>query len=222
MDQILSGFLPQLLLGAVRTVHLAVVALLVGLVLGIIGAYCESSQHRWLSNTVYQFNKLMRTLPELLIIFIIYFAGSVLMRKVGGSDYEVGSFVAGVVSLSLIFGACAAQVLHAAFLAIPETQVNAGVAFGFTRGQIFRHILLPQAWRHALPGLGNLWLTLLKDTSLVSLIGATELMSKTQGAVAATSRPFTFYLAATVIYLIMTSLSQLGLYYSNKHVSYYI
>jgi len=222
MNDVLAGFLPQLMLGAARTVHLAVVALIIGLILGVLGAFCEASTSRLLSGAVYQFNKLLRTLPELLIIFIIYFAGSLLMRKIGGTDYEIGSFVAGVLSLSLIFGACAAQVLHGALLAIPQAQMNAGKAFGFTRAQIFRHILLPQAWRHALPALGNLWLTLLKDTSLVSLIGATELMSKTQGAVAATSRPFTFYLAATLIYLVLTSISQVVLYYSSKRVSYYI
>ena len=87
-------------------------------------------------------------------------------------------------------------------------QAEAGKALGLTGWFIFKKILLPQAWRHALPGLGNLWLVLLKDSALVSLVGLGDLMNKAQIAASTTHQPFKFYLLAAGCFLILTTLSQ--------------
>ena len=124
--------------------------------------------------------------------------------------FEPSPFIAGVVALSLTFGAYATEVLRGAFLAVPRQQTEAAYAIGLNRRQTFRHVLLPQVWRTALPGLGNLFLVLLKDTSLVSVVGLDELMRKSAIAVSYTREPFTFYFAAALIYLAMTACSMAG------------
>jgi len=90
------------------------------------------------------------------------------------------------------------------------------------RWQSFRLILLPQAWRHALPGLSNLWLVLLKDTALVSLIGLSDLMMRTQVAAVTTQRPFTFYFTAALIYLVLTTISEGLLFVLNSRANRYV
>jgi ABC-type arginine transport system permease subunit len=131
-----------------------------------------------------------------------------LLTTVVGHYVNVSAFLAGTVGLALIFGSYASQVFRGAFLAIPLGQGEAARALGLNRRQVFAHILLPQAWRHALPGLSNLWLVLLKDTALVSLIGLADLMNKSQVAASTTHQPFVFFLTAALLYLIMTSISQ--------------
>ena len=116
-----------------------------------------------------------------------------------------------MLALSLTFGAYATEVLRGAFLAVPPQQGEAAQALGLSRLRALRHVLLPQVWRSALPGLGNLFLVLLKDTSLVSVVGLDELMRKSAIAVSYTREPFTFYFAAALIYLAMTALSMAGM-----------
>ena len=89
--------------------------------------------------------------------------------------------------------------------------LGAALALGLGKSHIFFRIVLPQAWRHALPGLGNQWLVLLKDTALVSLIGVNEMMRQAQMASASTYEPFTWYAAAALIYLAISLVSEFGL-----------
>jgi polar amino acid transport system permease protein len=155
------------------------------------------------------YTTVVRGLPELLVVLIIYFGSSRLLGAAAagfGHDgfVELSPFAAGVAALGLTFGAYATEIFRGAILAIPKGQVEAAHAFGMGRLLTFRRIVLPQLWRIALPGLGNLFLVLLKDTSLVSVIGLEELMRKAQIATGFTREPFTFYLAAASLYLLMT------------------
>ena len=113
-----------------------------------------------------------------------------------------------MVALGLIFAAYGCQVLRGAILAVPTGQMEAAKALGLSKLHMIRKVVLPQAWFHALPGLGNLWLVLLKDTALVSLIGVTDLMNVTATASASTQQPLMFYLLAAAIYLVVTMLSE--------------
>ncbi len=205
------GFLPQLLQGAWVTIQVAICSLILGLVFGLIGASAESSKWRWLRYVAVAIISVIRGLPELLVLFFIYFGGTLLLTHVFNHYVDVSSFAAGVFALALIFGSYASQVFRGSFLAIPFSQIEAAQALGLKRWQIFHRIQLPQAWRHALPGLSNLWLVLLKDTALVSLIGLADLMNKSQVAASTTHRPFVFFLTAALIYLVFTSLSQLAM-----------
>jgi His/Glu/Gln/Arg/opine family amino acid ABC transporter permease subunit len=203
-----DGFFWQLGSGMLVTIELAVCALFLGLLLGLIGAWGENARLRPLRWITTLLISCIRGLPELLVIFLVYFGGTVLLTAIAGHYVNFSSFFAGVLALSLLFGSYASQVFRGAFLAVPRGQTEAGRALGLSRPQIFFYIQLPQAWHHALPGLGNLWLVLLKDTALISLIGVTDLMNKAQTASSTTHKPFTFYLAAALLYLIMTSISE--------------
>jgi His/Glu/Gln/Arg/opine family amino acid ABC transporter permease subunit len=203
-----DGFILQILLGTIVTIKLALCAAIFGIAIGLIGASLESIPNPWLRYIAASFIFIIRGLPELLVLFFIYFGATVIISNIAGHYVDISAFVAGVVALGLIFGAYASQVFRGAFLAVEAGQIEAGKAMGFSRMQIMKRILLPQALRHALPGLGNLWLVLLKDTAIVTLIGLTDMMNQAKIAASTTHQPFTFYLIAAGIYLLITSVSQ--------------
>lgn len=203
------GFADQLLLGTWMTVRLALGALALGLALGLSGAVAKLSASKLLRGAAETYTTVVRGLPELLVVLVIYFGSSGLLTTIAGwfghdEFVELSPYAAGVVALGFTFGAYATEVFRGAILAIPKGQIEAAEAFGMGRGLAFRRIVLPQVWRVALPGLGNLFLVLLKDTSLVSVIGLQELMRKATIAVGFTKEPFTFYLAAAFLYLALT------------------
>ena len=209
---VLLGFGAQLAAGTLVTAGLAVASLAGGLLLGIAGAAARMSRRRLPRAAAHAYTTAVRGVPELLVVLIVYFGASSVIGRVAGlfgatGYFEPSPFIAGVVALSLTFGAYATEVLRGAFLAVPRRQTEAAYAIGLNRRQTFRHVLLPQVWRTALPGLGNLFLVLLKDTSLVSVVGLDELMRKSAIAVSYTREPFTFYFAAALIYLAMTACS---------------
>lgn len=203
-----DGFLPQVLAGTWITIKVACCALILGLAFGLLGAIGESSSSRLLRYFSTGIISIIRGVPELLVIFFIYFGGTIILTGFLGHYHDVSAFAAGVTALALIFGSYASQTFRGAFLAVPKGQIEAAKALGLNHHQIFTRIRLPQAWRHALPGLGNLWLVLLKDTALVSLIGLEDMMSRAKTAASTTHKPFSFFLIAAILYLIMTSVSQ--------------
>lgn len=194
------------------TVALASASLAGGLLLAVVVAAARMSRARPLRAAARAYTTAVRGVPELLVVLIVYFGASAAIGHVaaffGGSGFfDLNPFLAGATALSLTFGAYAAEVLRGAFLSVSKGQLEAAQALGLTRAVAFRHVLLPQVWRAALPGLGNLFLVLLKDTSLVSVVGLDELMRKSAMAVSYTQQPFTFYFAAALLYLAMTAVS---------------
>jgi len=209
-----QGWGDELAVGAGMTLLIAAASLAFGLLLGLLGAGAKLARSRWLNVIGEAYTTLIRGVPELLVIFLIFFGGGFLLQaaaeSMGYEGYvEVDAFVAGVFALSLVFGAFATEVFRGAFLAVPVGQVEAARALGMPPFLTFWRILLPQVWRYALPGLGNLWLVLLKDTSLVSVIALDELARKTQIAVGVEKEPFTLYMAAALIYCAITLVSNL-------------
>ncbi len=220
----LHGFGDQLLLGAWMTLQLAFGALCGGLVLGLAGAMAKLSEVRVARAAASTYTTVVRGLPELLVVLIIYFGSSALLTTAAGwlghdEFIELSPYAAGVLALSLTFGAYATEIFRGAIQAIPKGQVEAARAYGMSRTLTFRRIILPQVWRIALPGLGNLFLVLLKDTSLISVIGLDELMRKSTIAVGFTREPFTFYLAAAALYLLMTIVTMVALHYAERAAS---
>ena len=200
----LHGFGHLLLAGTLVTLQLAAAGLALGLVLGLLGALASLAPVaplRWLANT---WNTLIRGLPELLLVLLLFYGSSIVIERLTGRHIEVSAFAAGVTALGLAFGAYASEVFRSALLEIPRGQREAGLALGMSRTQVFFSIQLPQLWRIALPGLGNLFLVLLKDTALISVIGLDDLMRQAYVAVGYTKLPFTFYIAAAAIYLLLT------------------
>jgi polar amino acid transport system permease protein len=216
----LHGFGPALAAGALMTVQLALSALCLGLVLGLLGALAKTSPYKplqWLGGT---YSTLVRGIPELLWVLLIYFGTVNGMRALGEvlgiKDLALNAFAAGVIALGLCFGAYATEVFRGAILAIPKGHREAGLALGMSRTRIFVRLILPQMWRIALPGLGNLFMILMKDTALVSVIGLEEIMRRSQIAVTSSKEPFTFFLVAAFIYLGLTILAMIGLHFLEK------
>lgn len=158
---------------------------------------------------------IFRGVPELLTLFVVYYGSQYLVTLVStalfGASLEVSPFLAGMVALGLVMASYASEVFLAAFRAIAAGQYEAGRALGLQRGKIMRLIILPQLIRLALPGLSNLWLSLMKDTALVSVITLNDLLRQTQVAVSSTRQPFFFYLVACLIYLCLSLLSSIAI-----------
>lgn len=219
----LYGFGPALAAGMLMTLQLALSALCLGLVLGLLGALAKTSPNRalqWLGGT---YSTLVRGIPELLWVLLIYFGTVSSMRAIGKlfdiPNLSLSAFAAGVIALGLCFGAYATEVFRGAMLSIPTGHREAGLALGMSRSRIFFKLVMPQMWRIALPGLGNLFMILMKDTALVSVIGLEEVMRHAQIAVTSTKQPFTFYMVAALMYLCMTALSMIGLAWLEKRAS---
>ncbi len=212
----LHGFGSLLLEGTWLTVRLAATAMAVAVALGLLAALAGRSPLRWLRFAANIYATLVRGIPELLMLLLVYFGASVLLMQIaalfGDDGYiELSPFVAGTAALGFMYGAYAAEVVRGAIEAIPQGQVEAAQALGMPRLLTFRRIVLPQTWRLALPALGNLFLALLKDTALISVIGANDLMRNTSIAVSNTTQPFTFYGVAALIYLLLTLLVTLAI-----------
>ncbi|AOE87961.1 ABC transporter permease [Pseudomonas sp. TCU-HL1] len=220
MNLDLYGFGPALAAGALMTIKLALSALAVGLVLGLLGALARTSSTKplqWLGGT---YSTIVRGVPELLWVLLIYFGTVNLMRTLGEwlgmPGLELNAFAAGTIALGLCFGSYATEVFRGAILAIPKGHREAGMALGLSSSRILWRVILPQMWRIALPGLGNLFMILMKDTALVSVIGLEEIMRRSQIAVTASKQPFTFFMVAAFIYLGLTILAMIGMHWLEK------
>jgi polar amino acid transport system permease protein len=211
----LYGFGGTLAAGAWVTIKLALASLIFGLCLGLIGAGAKLSRFFLLRTAADIGTTIIRGVPELVLVLAVYFGGAVVINglaaKIGYSGYiEINAFGAGVLAIGAAFGAYATEVFRGAILAVPKGQVEAARALGMPAFFLFRRIVLPQVWRYALPGLGNLFLILQKNTALVSVTGLSDLMRNTTVAVGFTRKPFTFYLVAALIYLCFTTITMVG------------
>ncbi|ART82009.1 ABC transporter [Oceanisphaera profunda] len=213
--------LTHLMNASLMTLGLALTSLAVGLVLAILLCGAEMSRFallRWPANA---FSTVLRGLPEILVVFFIYFGSTQILFLITDQYIEFSPFWCGVTALSLLFAAYGAQTLRGALNAVDKGQRQAAQALGLPPLYTFIHITLPQTWRHALPGLGNQWLVLLKDTALVSLIGVHDLMYQAKAVASRTYEPFTWYGIAALIYLVITVVSQQGLQRLRTRVTRY-
>lgn len=205
----LQGYANVLINGALITIKLGLISLIFGLIFGLLGAAAKSSKIKILQVIGGFYTTVVRAIPELLFVLFMFFGSDLIykaaMKSLGHTQYvEISAFWAGVTALSVMFGAYATEVFRMALREIPVGQWEASQSLGMKPSQTFFRIILPQVWIVALPGLGNLTLVLLKDTALVSLIGLQDLMFFAQRAAQSTQQPFTFYMAAALMYLVLT------------------
>ena len=210
-----EGWGDEIATGVWLTVRLALVTLPFGLVVGFFIALAKNAEEPLLRAAANVYTTIFRGLPELLTLFIVYYGGQILLTRAAALVYdgyvEVSGFVAGVVALGVVFSAFASEVFLGALRGIGEGQYEAGYALGLTRYKTLRLIILPQLIRLALPGLSNLWMVLMKDTSLVSVIALDDLLRKTNIVVGVTKEPFFFYFVACMIYLTLSVISSIGI-----------
>lgn len=204
-----GGWGLAMLRGAGMTLLVSACGLLIGAVLGSLVAWGRLSKHRLAGAAGETYAALFRGLPELLVVYFVYFGSSTLLTGLANLvGYEgfvgVPSFLAGSLAVGVISGSYQAEVFRAAYLAIARGELEAAVSVGMDRFLMFRRIIAPQVLRFALPGLGNLWQVALKDSSLISVTGLTELMRVSQIGAGSTHQPFVFYLGGMALYLFMT------------------
>ncbi len=198
-----------LLTGTAITLLVTLAVLPIGICLGLIGAAAKLSGDPVAVAYANIYTSVVRGLPELLVILVFFMGGQLAVNAVvefvGYDGYvDFNPFIAGVLALSFMFGAYATEIFRGAILAIPKGQTEAARAFGMGGWLTFRRITLPQVWRLALPGLGNLLLVLMKDSALLSLIGLNEIIRVVGIAAQATKNATLFYFVGAVLFLVLT------------------
>lgn len=210
--QPLLGYEGRFLVGLFVTAAVAVAALALALTLGLAGAAAKLSRSAVARRVAGFYTTVVRGIPELLFILIIYYdlqgLVNVVMEGAGRETWIIPPFWAGAVAIGIFYGAYMTETFRGAMLAVPAGQGEAGMALGLPRRTVFWRVTAPQMLRHALPGIRNNWLVLLKATALVSVIGLSDdMMAVANQAKSKTHLPFLFYCAAALGYLFLTALS---------------
>ena len=220
----LHGYGPSILEGTLLTLEVSLASLFVAIFLGFFGAMAKLSRSLVLSSIAKVYTTVIRGIPDLVLMLLVYFGGQVLINKLaplaGYNEYiDINPFIAGISTIGFIFGAYMTETFRGAILAVNPGQLEAGYAYGMSGMQVFSRILLPQMVRHALPGFGNNWLVLVKTTALVSIIGLDDMVRKAGMAAGATRKPFTFYVVVAINYLLITTVSIYLLKYIEERYS---
>jgi len=204
-------YIPFLLSGLVLTLKVAVGGFLCSLLIAVLAIYLWDFAPRFIRLFITAYVSLIRGLPELLIIFLVYYGGTVILTGIFATYVEVNALAAGIFALAVVASAYCIEILRSALQNIPVGQNEAAKSLGLSKGTTFFRILMPQMFSHALPGLGNQWLITLKDSALVSLVGTEELMRKTVivTSIPPRDKPMTFYLTAAALYIAVTGISML-------------
>lgn len=221
----LQGYEASIFKGAIVTIEVALLSLLLAMVLGMLGALAKMAPYRWARAIATLYTTVIRGIPDLVLMMLIFFGGQILLNNslyaineslnewFASSDpnhewtsylpdyIDVSPFIAGVLTIGFIFGAYMAETFRGAIMAVDKGELEAAKAYGMSPVLAFRRILLPQMIRHALPGFGNNWLVLLKTTALVSIIGLEDMVRMSSLAAGSTKMPFTFYMAVAIIFL---------------------
>jgi polar amino acid transport system permease protein len=211
LQSVVQQWGPVLLEGALVTLQISLGAFVLGLLIGLVVAMGKLSGRAPVVVVANTYITVCRAVPELLLILLLYYAGSDLVNAVlewmGREPVEINGFVSGVVVLGIVQGAYASEIIRGAILAIPAGHIEAARAFGCSKGLIVRRILIPEMMPFALAGLSNLWMTLLKDSALISVVGYNELLFTAKQAAGSTKMYLLFYLSVGAMYLVITLLS---------------
>lgn len=204
--QIILNALPNLLLGAIVTLQLTAITVLLGMILGSLIGIARLSTSRVLSVLAWIYIDFWRGTPLLVQIFMIYFGLPALVKGLGGT-FSFNQWVAAVLALTLNSAAYIAEIVRGAIQSIELGQREASESLGLGPVQTMQYVIFPQAFRRMIPPLGNEFISLLKNTSLVAVIGFEELFRQGQLIVAQNYRAFEIYFAVALIYLVLTLLS---------------
>lgn len=203
-----------LLQGTLVTLGLALTTVPLGFGTGLLLAIGRTSGWRFARAFAEAYATFFRGIPDLVALFIVYFGLQAVLdwlgQALGMPRIELHAFQAGVIALSVVVAAYSSEVWMAALWSVPAGQGEAARSLGLDRKRAFLLVELPQLARVALPGLGNIWTVLLKDTSLISTLAVTDLLRAASEASKSTTRPLLFYSAAAAVYLVISIASGLG------------
>ena len=225
-----QGWLDELVFATFLTLLVAITAFLFGLLFGTIAAAAKLTGSRVARYVADGYTTVLRGVPDLLVIYLFYFGGSVVVTAIGqklGAQGFIGlpGFLVGTLAIGLVSGAYQTEVIRGAFLAIPPGEIEAARAFGMSGLRLLRRIVGPQVLRYGLPGLGNIWQLVLKESALVAVVGLSvhlseirlgdfivffetrfsDLLRQVHVAAGSTRQPFVFYITAVVFYLLLTT-----------------
>jgi polar amino acid transport system permease protein len=205
-----AGYGDEMLIGASVTVQLAIYSFVISLILGQVLGFVALSHNRVLQRIWRAYASIMMGVPSILVVFLLYYNAPLMFRAVLGTRVEVSPFVAGVTALGIVYAVYVGEVLRGAVINIPPGQFEAARSIGLRTLPMWWLVVLPQAWRLALPGVTNVWMVVLKDTALISLVGLTDIVRIADVAAAVTKEPFLFYLVAGFAYIIFSSVTMVG------------
>ncbi|MGO4744840.1 ABC transporter permease [Serratia quinivorans] len=209
-----TEYLPLLAHGAALSLCVMLLSLAVALALGLINALIKLFGPRWLRWISTGYTTLVRGIPELVIMLLLFFGGEMLVNGflglLGLGPLRFNTFISGVLAIGFVFGAYYTETFRGAFLTVERGQLEAAMAYGMRPGQVFRRVLLPQMLSFAIPGINNNWLGLMKASALVSILGLEDMVWLAEQAGRATQKPFLFYFLVALIYMAITAISSWG------------
>ena len=209
-----TEYLPLLAQGAALSLCVMLVSLAVALALGLVNALIKLFGPRWLRWVSTGYTTLVRGIPELVIMLLLFFGGEMLgngaLGLLGLGPLRFNTFISGVLAIGFVFGAYYTETFRGAFLTVERGQLEAAMAYGMSPGQVFRRVLLPQMLSFAIPGINNNWLGLMKASALVSILGLEDMVWLAEQAGRATQKPFLFYFLVALIYMAITAISSWG------------
>lgn len=207
------GWGATLVVGLWNTILIASGAYVLGLLIGVFGAFSKLYGGPVIKDILAVYTTLVRAVPELVLILILNYAftGMVneFLRLRGYEPIQLSGVAVGIAILGVVQGAYSTEVLRGAILSVPAGQIEAARAMGMSPMLLARRITMPLMMAAAIPGLANLWLTVTKDTALLAVVGFIELTKATSLAAATTKAFFTFFMAGGVLYLALSLVSTL-------------
>lgn len=207
----LQGFGPVIFEGAMQSIELALLSMLLAVLIGLLGALAKLSSHCLLRQVATGYTTLVRSVPDLVIMLLLFYSLQMLLNQLTDwlqtEQIDINPFLAGVVTLGFIYGAYFTETFRGAFQSVPRGQLEAAVAYGMKPWQVFRRVMFPQMMRFALPGIGNNWQVMIKATALVSIIGLIDIVKVTQDAGRSSMQLFYFSVVGALIYLAITTVS---------------
>ncbi len=221
--RVIADHLPMLVEGALLTVKLTTVAVFFGIIIGTFTGMARLSRHVATRKFAGFYVDFIRGTPLLVQIFLVYMGVPQIVQFLGGLILRRPDFlfvipapVAAMIALSVNSGAYVAEIVRAGIQSIDKGQTEAALSLGLTNGQKMRHIILPQAFRRIIPPLGNEFIAMLKDSSLVSVIALEELVRRGQMVITRTFRPFEIWITVALLYLAMTLVISRFVHWSEK------
>jgi octopine/nopaline transport system permease protein len=219
-----QGWGPSMLFGAAMTLAVAGSGFLLGTAIGTFGAWAKIAGGRVARGLADLYTTVLRGIPDLLVIYLFYFGGGMVLSSIAhlfgeGGFISLPGFAAGALAIGVVSGAHHTEVFRGAFRAVSRGEIEAARAVGMGRMLCFRRIIAPLVLRYALPGLGNVWQLVLKESALVSVTGVVELVREAQIGAGSTRQAFDFFISAAALYLCITTLSGWMMRRAERHFS---
>lgn len=210
-----TGWGDELASGLVITLTIAVAAYVLGTLAGLLCGLVELYAPRPVAAAFGAYAVLLRSVPELLLLFLVYYATALVINDAFGwlgiaTDIAISPFVAGIIALSVVQGAYTSEVVKGAILAVPRGLTEAAAALGMRPSLAFFKVVLPLALRYAFSGLSNLWMVVIKNTPFVSAIGVADFIGQASTAGQNTKHYFVFFISALLVYLVISAVSMVA------------